>query len=87
MRGPLRARDHCQACMAAMSHKFLKDETIACIPHSVDVHSLASIQWLEFFSSQCELKILHARNTPNHVEMKSAGKKVDGFCGSTRTRV
>ena len=32
-----------QACMAAMRHKFLKDETIAYTSHSVDVHSLASI--------------------------------------------
>ena len=74
-----------QACMAAMRHKFLKDETIAYIPHSVDVHSLASIQWLEFLSSQCGYKILHARNTPNHSEIKIDGKKVDGFCRATST--
>ena len=65
--------------MAAMRHKFLNDETIAYTSHSVDVHSLASIQWLEFLSSQSGKNILYARDRPSHSEMKVSGKKVDGF--------
>jgi len=74
-----------QACMAAYRHKYLAKNTIAYFPHTVDVHSLLSIQWMEFLSRGNAPRILHARNTPDRSEIRVCGQKVDGFCAETKT--
>ena len=74
-----------QACMAAFRHKYLEKDVIAYFPHTVDVHSLLSIQWMEFLSDGRSNPILHARNSPNRREVKVCGRKVDGYCASTKT--
>ena len=74
-----------QACMAAYRHKYLAKNTIAYFPYTVDVHSLLSIQWLEFLSRGNAPQILHARNTPDRSEIRVCGQKVDGYCAETKT--
>ena len=74
-----------QACMAAFRHKYLAKGTIAYFPHTVDVHSLMSIQWMEFLCRGNAPPILHARNTPDRSEIKLCGNKVDGYCTETKT--
>ena len=74
-----------QACMAAYRHKYLDKDTIAYFPNTVDVHSLMSIQWMEFTSFGTPHPILHARNTPDRSEIRICGRKVDGYCGATKT--
>ena len=74
-----------QACMAAYRHKYLAKNTIAYFAHTVDIHSLMSIQWLEFLSRGNAPPILHARNTPDRSEISVCGRKVDGYCAKTNT--
>ena len=70
------------AVMTAYRHKFLERDTIAYTPHSVDIHSLVSIQWLEYTASQTQHHIQHARNGG---EATVCGLKVDGYCAATKT--
>ena len=74
-----------QACMATYHHRYLAKNTIAYFPHTVDVHSLLSIQWLEFLSRDNAPPILHARNTPDRSEIRVCGHRVDGYCTETKT--
>ena len=46
---------------------------------------LLSIQWMEFLSDGRSTPILHARNSPNGREVKGCGRKVDGYCATTKT--
>ena len=71
--------------MAAYRHKYLDKDTIAYFPHTVDVHSLVSIQWIEFLTHRNPHPVLHARNTPDRKEVKLHGRKVDGYCAATNT--